>query len=133
MRKSYPPELLDGDELSYDEPGRCGGLDSHSHHYRVVARTGYFELVVRHGGGEERVSLGPKKVLADALATLDSTARYWMLNTIYHAYRDGEHRGTEESNSRWRQAAADKRIKVRKVRGSSTVKVSIEPKALLAF
>ena len=61
VRESDPPELRDGDELIYDEPGRCGGLDSHSHHYRVVARTGYFELLVRHGGGEDRVSLAPRR------------------------------------------------------------------------
>jgi hypothetical protein len=131
VRESGPPELRDDDELIYDEPGRCCGLDSHSHHYRVVARTGYFELLVRHGGGEDRISLGPKKVLADAFAALDSTERYWILNTIYHAYRDGKRRGAEESDSRWRQAAAEKRIKVRKVRGSATVKVSIETKVLL--
>ena len=28
VRESDPPELCDGDELIYDEPGRCGGLDS---------------------------------------------------------------------------------------------------------
>jgi hypothetical protein len=79
-----------------------------------VACIGYFELLVRHGGGQNRASLGPKKVLADAFAALDSTERYWILNAIYHAYRDGKRRGTEESDSRWRQAAADKRIKVRR-------------------
>jgi len=131
VRQPYAPELCDGDELTYDEPGRCGGLDSHSHHYSVVARTGSFELLVRHGGGEDRTSLGPKKVLATAFSILDSTARYWMLNAIYHSYRDGKRRGTEESNSRWRLAAAEKRIKVRKVRGSATMKVSIVPQVLL--
>lgn len=54
-----PPDLREGDELLYDEPGRCGGLDSHSYHLRVVrARYGGCVLLVRHGGGDEAVNLG---------------------------------------------------------------------------
>ena len=32
-----PPDLRPGETLVYDEPGRCGGMDSHSFHYRVVS------------------------------------------------------------------------------------------------
>lgn len=34
VRPVDPPLLNDDDQLLRDEPGRCGGLDSHSHHYR---------------------------------------------------------------------------------------------------
>ena len=35
-----PPMLEDGDVLLFDEPGRCGGMDSHCHHYRLVKSHG---------------------------------------------------------------------------------------------
>jgi hypothetical protein len=36
VRPVNAPSLNDNDQLLRDEPGRCGGLDSHSHHYRLV-------------------------------------------------------------------------------------------------
>jgi len=129
VRERYPPALRDGDMLLYDEPGRCGGIDSHSHHYRVVlGASRVMELLVCHGGGQESIPLRTKSTLLSAFADLDSTARYWALNAIYHAYWDGRKRGTEDSDTRWREAAAEKRIKVRKVRGSNAVRVWVAPK-----
>jgi hypothetical protein len=118
-----PPALLDGDKLLADEPGRCGGSDSHSHHYRLVKNCGLV-LLVRHGGGDERMRLaGP---IADTLLNLDSTSRYWLLNAMYHAYSDGGHEARSATASTWRKAAAEKRIKTRKQRGTDRVKVWIE-------
>lgn len=127
-----PPSLLDDDMLIYDEPGRCGGIDSHSYHYRVVrAKWGGLALLVRHGGGDERQRLsGGEKTIAATFAGLDSTARYWMLNAIYHAHSDGEEKGAHEVNDRWRKAAAEKRIKTRKMPGRDSVKVWIEPELI---
>lgn len=120
-----PPTLSDADRLLADEPGRCGGADSHCHHYRLVkGYSGTIWLLVKHGGGDERVRLsGP---IADTLLALDSTGRYWMLNTIYHAYSHGKREGSGEVDSTWRKAAAEKRIKTRKQRGGDGVKVWIE-------
>ena len=33
-----PPALDEYETLLYDEPGRCGGLDAHCHHYRVASQ-----------------------------------------------------------------------------------------------
>jgi hypothetical protein len=63
-REVDPPELADGDVLLCDEPGRCGGLDSHCHHYRVVQHYGSVELLVRHGGGQERIRLSNARGIA---------------------------------------------------------------------
>ena len=53
-----PPALEEGDTLLWDEPGRCGGIDAHSHHFRLVKRQwGGLSLLVRHGGGDARLSL----------------------------------------------------------------------------
>jgi hypothetical protein len=120
-----PPELKPGDQLLRDEPGRCGGSDSHSHHYRLVKVPIFGPiLLVRHGGGQERIKLsGP---ILDTLLSLDSTALYWTLGAIYHAYSDGANQARSVTASTWRKAAAEKRIKTRKVRGSDSVKVWIE-------
>jgi hypothetical protein len=123
-----PPELSDGETLVRDEPGRCGGLDSHSHHYRLVsASMGRFYLLVRHGGGDDRVSL--YKPEAEALKALDSTACYWVMNAIMHANGDGRREARQTTEATWRKAAAEKRIKTRKVRNSTGVKVWIETAA----
>lgn len=119
-----PPAIGDADVLLFDEPGRCGGIDSHCHHYRLV-KNGGTSLLVRNGGGQERFYLSlPNRV---DLSALDSNTRYWIFNAIYHARSDGRRGGEESESSRWRQAAAEKRIQVRKIRGKNQVKVSIKP------
>ena len=127
VRRPDAPELLEGQSLLHDEAGRCGGLDSHCHHYRVVQWHSSLYLLVRHGGGDESFRLCTTESLLDSLSALDSTARYWLLNAIYHAYSDGKKAGTEKTNNYWRTAAAEGRIKTRKLRGQNAVKVSVEP------
>lgn len=124
-----PPDLQDGDVLLFDEPGRCGGLDSHSHHFRVVKYgCGSVALLVRHGGGDERIRLYPHRDLPKFLEAMDSNTRYWMLATIHSAHRDGASDATMTERTRWQTAAAEKRIKTRKhtSRGYRSVKVWIE-------
>lgn len=124
----HAPTLDEGETLLYDEPGRCGGgLDSHSYHYRVVrAKWGGLSLRVRHGGGEEVLRLSSDKTLAAPLAALDSTGRYWLLGAIYHAHSDAGHKARSETDAVWRTAAAEKRIKTRKLPRQGRVKVWIE-------
>jgi len=123
VREPNPPSLRDRDVLLYDEPGRCGGLDSHCHHLRVVRHCG-LALLVRHGGGEVRLRL--QSVLEPALAALDSTSRYWALLSIYHAHNDALRAGKQDADARWETAAAEGRIRTRKQRGSNAVRVWIE-------
>ena len=122
----HAPALQDDDTLLYDEPGRCGGLDAHSHHYRVVKRLGRLCLLVCHGGGEESLRLSHTPSLQETLARLDSTARYWLLHAIYYAHHDGAQQAYECAERKWRRAAAEKKIKTRKQRGGGSVKVWIE-------
>lgn len=119
------PDLREGDTLLADLPGRCGGSDSHSYHYRLVKSYGGLSLLVRHGGGDERIHYlaGP---LEQVLTTMDSTSLYWLLNAIYHAYSDGRREGQSKTAETWRKAAAEKRIKTRKQRGGDGVKVWVE-------
>lgn len=127
----YParaPELAEGDVLLWDEPGRCGGLDSHSHHYRLVRRYGSLSLLVAHGGGTERIAYVSLPNV-DALAALDSNARYWILGAIYHAHSDGAHKGWMDTREEYVNAFVQGRLKKRKSPGRDYHKVWIEPKA----
>lgn len=128
IRPVYPPELGEHDTQIYDEPGRCGGLDAHCHHYRVVKQFGSLFLLVQHGGGAERLRLHDTPSLIATLTALDTNSRYWLLHAIYYANSDGAKHAHEQTSRTWRQAAAEKRIKTRKQRGSASVKVWIEPK-----
>lgn len=127
VRKPDPPELADGDSLLFDEPGRCGGMDSHCHHFRVVAaQFGRFALLVRHGGGNERIDLPgyhPAVKMLPSLAELDTNARYWLLHLLYSVQRQAASEADRRTAMVWRKAAAEKRIKTRKKRGG--VEVSI--------
>ena len=120
-----PPALADNDVLLRDLPGRCGGQDSHSHHYCLVKSGASLNLLVRHGGGDERIRLsGP--VTNFILQSLNSTDCYWLLNAIHHAQSNAARDARDKEALRWRMAAADKRIRTRKLPARGTVKVWIE-------
>lgn len=127
-----PPVLLDGsDMLLRDEPGRCGGMDCHSHHFRFVKRSGAFHLFVTHGRGQEVIPLYalPKPVAA-LLTTTDSDTAYWLMYSLFYARSQGEKAGADEVRATWQRAAVEKRIKTRKCR--SYTKVWIEPQIVQA-
>jgi hypothetical protein len=83
-----PPALEENDTLLYDEPGRCGGCDAHSHHYRIIRRHGRMLLLVRHGGGDEAIVLHSVG-LDNVMRPLDTNSRYWLLHALYYAHHDG--------------------------------------------
>ena len=131
IRQPDPPEMMEGDILLMDEPGRCGGLDCHSHHFRLVQTRYRRALLVRHGGGDERILLGSTADLflksLPSLGSLGSNARFWLLHTLYSTHREAEESAKANEAARWRKAAAEKRIKVQKVRNQNMARVSIEP------
>lgn len=124
-----PPALLEGDTLLHDEPGRCyKGSDSHSYHL-ILVKEKYAgnALLVRHGGGDERISLGYSTHFAEMCEGMNSEERYKFLIRLYHFHYDARKKSASETDAKWRQAAADKRIKTKKNRGLDSVKVWIEP------
>ncbi len=135
-----PPAVGEGDTIVYDEPGRCGdGTDSHCHHYRLVRHDQgsdlfkpdpRYAILVRHGGGDERVDLprhdpGMKRLIL-ALEAMDSDGRYWTLNTLRRISSDSADAARQEERTRWATAAAEKRIKLKIRKGRVTV--DIEPR-----
>ncbi|MEN6534498.1 MAG: hypothetical protein ABFD89_12595 [Bryobacteraceae bacterium] len=132
------PVLSEGDTLIYDECGRCApkpqvkgrnSIDFHSHHFRLVKRDyGEICLLVRHGGGDERVKLGYSYTcIPELLEPMDSDGRYLMLHALYAAHYDAARQAREQEAAKWQQAAADKRIKTRRMPKQGYVKVWIEP------
>lgn len=129
-RLPHAPTLRDGDELLHDEPGRCGGLDCHSHHFRLVKCYGSYDVLVQHGGGDERFSLGVVgQRLVPSFDALDSNGRFWLMHTLYSIRASTQRETGEKVAQFWRKAAVEKRIKTRKLRGKGQVKVWIEPAA----
>lgn len=123
-----PPALQEDESLLFDEPGRCGGIDSHAYHYRVAKWHSIYFLLVRHGGGDERLRLHLYgRGLVEALTLMGSNTRYWILNETYQVHSDAKDEATAETSSTWRKAAAEKRIKTRKQPSRGVVKVWIEP------
>ena len=125
-----PPALRDDDKLIYDEPGRCGGIDCHSHHFRLVEWYASYNLLVRHGAGDERLMFPVTGgQLLPSLETMDSNTRYWLFHSIYSAYSDGRDRMRDELDAHWRAAAAEGRIRTRKLPKRGSVKVWIDAPA----
>jgi hypothetical protein len=127
VRPVHPPVLGEEDTLIYDEPGRCGELDCHSHHYQLVERYGSIFLAVQHGAGKESLRISDTKTLLSTLSNLDSNGRYWLFHAIYHAASEAARYAEQKTNGMWRMAAVNKRIKTRKSRSGGNTKVWIEP------
>lgn len=124
-----PSIALVSETVILDEPGRCGnGVgDCHSHHFTVVKQQyGGLVLLVRHGGGDERIALGYRCALIDLIEPLGTHERYKALHSIYNVASTAAKAARDKTLHTWQQAAAEGRIKTRKQRGSNTVKVWIE-------
>lgn len=128
---NYPvnaPDVPEDATILYDEPGRCGGIDAHSHHYRVVKElSGVVFLYVRHGGDEHLMMSAAAQTIMGALANMDSDARYWILSMMYHLASHAAWDAREKESGIWRKAAAEKRIKMHRQPRSTAVRVWIEP------
>ena len=105
VRQPNPPDLRDPEYLIYDEPGRCGGADSHCHHFRVTVDHGRVYLLVRHGGGDERMEFGWKSTTLPALAALDSNGRYWLLCSAFHGMKNAVRTARETERVDWESVA----------------------------
>lgn len=119
IRPVSPPALNEYETVLIDAPGRCGGIDSHSHHFIV---TSSHDLLVKHGGGEERIRISNSKAVLGAIDAATSIGvaehnAYWLLHAIYQAHHYGQIKGADTERGIWSQAAIDKRIKLRRRSG----------------
>lgn len=122
-----PPALPYGAAALYDEPGRCGiGCDSHSHHF-IFARSGLgFALLVRHGGGDESLTIR-KYFPVELLAAMTSDQRYRLFFSIYLAEKESRERAAGEEFFRWAKAVLQKRIKTNRRAGKVEILPEVRP------
>jgi hypothetical protein len=122
--QAAPPVVPEDEAVVYDEPGRCGGLDAHSHHF-IVTHRGLLRW--KHGGGEGAVRISGWPMVRTTLHALDSNARYWLLHALYQAYADGHRRGADEATTRWYSAIVEKRIKLSRRGGVVSARIVGDP------
>lgn len=131
------PTLDDGDVLLFSECGRVvkagtyghgqDDIDYRSHYFRIVKYGGGAYLLVKHGGGEERVQLDySASRVAQFFKPLDSSERYLLMHLFYNMHVKARREATEKTAADYRKAFAEGRLKKRKVRGSNNVKVWID-------
>jgi len=127
----------DDEVILFDEPGRVlgrmndsqpgGGVCCRSHYFRVTKpQFGRVTVRVKHGGGEESVALGFDGRIVDGLAMMDSDSRFRLLWAIMQTNADSKREGYKKADAHWERAAAEKRIRTRKLPGKNEVKVWIE-------
>lgn len=136
------PALKHGDVIMYDEPGRIvsrtpenrpgDGVDYRSHWYRLIKPAfGPWTLLVRHGGGDERVELGYDYNNFPAIFDpLTSNARYLLMNQLMLTHRAGENEGRDKTTYRYKKAFAEGRLKKRKLPKQEAFKIWIEEPAI---
>ena len=135
-REPSPPALHDGDRLLYDEPGRCGGLDSHCHHFVLVRDTrGNLVIRVRNGCGDSAVVIARNyspgsAVIEKQMAAMDSNGRYLFMQAIVTTHSNAITDARDEATNSWSLAAIEKRIKIRRRGGHKYV--SITPRVVVA-
>lgn len=133
------PEIEAGEIEIYSEHGRdlpCRddrrtyGVCFCSHWFKIVQEPhgGRYALLVKHGGGAERIRLGYESCggIVTAMAGMDSDTRYLMMHDLHKLYRETKSITAAEEATKWRSAFVFGRLKKRKVRGSNSVKVWIE-------
>lgn len=125
------PEVKWGDAEVFSEHGRIlNNTDYRSHWFVIGKNTSELScaLYVKHGGGEERVALGYTSGInaIKTLALLDNNSRYIMMHLLYRIHTEARRNAADDTAQIYRKAFAEGKLKKRKVRGSSSVKVWIE-------
>ena len=133
------PDLAEGDTLLYSECGRIikagtyghgrNGIDYRSHYFRIVAGahgSGCW-LLVKHGGGQERIKLDYSATrAAQFFEPFDSDARYLLMHMLFSVAREAADDERARTSARYKSAFVAGLLKKRKLRGQDAVKVWID-------
>lgn len=129
------PTIDETDKVIYDEPGRVLqsrlGKDTfvtYQSHYIVVVKHQYGgnSVYIKHGGGEERVSLSYYDDALESLAALSSDNRYLVLYMLYQAQKEASRNAEKQTEAKYRKAFVEGKLKKRKMPKQNAVKVWIE-------
>ena len=128
------PKTDEGDTVLYSEHGRILGKVDYRSHWLMMVHAPFdtLTLLVKHGGGQERINLGYKdrywEQMAKALEPMDSNSRYLMLYALYDLYTDTRRRASEMARAELKLAFVEGRLKKRKIKGQAAYKVKVEPR-----
>lgn len=131
------PHVGDDETCLFSEGGRIRdredgspGVTYQSFSFRVVKdKYGGVYLRVKHGAGEEQWQVDScERAVVEALSTLGSDGRYFILFAIMRAHQKSRQAAMDSTALEYRRAFAEGRLKKRKLRGQDLVKVWIERK-----
>ncbi len=126
------PKMQDTDVLKRSECGRIVfNIDYRSHWFVLVkGQFGGHALLVKHGGGEERIQMPMCNdgQLARIIASLNSDDAYLLMHHLFDIHKDARRAGESATATEYRHAFVDGRLKKRKHPAKGVVKVWIEPK-----
>ena len=126
------PDIEETDTIIFSECGRV--LDNvcyRAYYFRIVkAGFGGYYLLVKHGGGQERLHIGYRDRFIESLRQMDSDNRYFMIFTLYDTAKKARRDGETETASAYRMAHAEGRLKKRKLPGRDAFKIWIERKVV---
>ena len=124
------PTVLDGNTVVFDEHGRsCNNVDFKSHWFLLVKQQdGGYALLVKHGGGEERIPLGFAHTITGLLAcdSLTSDQRYLMMYLLFSTHKEAARQAEAKTASYYQVAFIEKRLK--KTKRNHRIYISIVPR-----
>ena len=131
------PAPDEGDTVIFSEFGRSlDNTNYKSHWFMLVSqRFGGYALLVKHGGGQERINLGylcffhkghPR--IIDTMKVMDTDDRYLMLHTFYDIHTDSRRAERDKVTAELKTAFVEGRLKKRKIKGQAAYKVKVEPR-----
>lgn len=108
------------DRLVVSEHGRIVGRTDYRSHWLCIVKQEYggYVLLVKHGGGEERIGLGfayRMDPVLRGMEAMDSDTRYLTMYALYEMHRDA----VSATDAKWRAAIAENRVERRRVRGGT--------------
>ena len=126
------PTPKDDEDVIFSEHGRIINNVCHRSFWFMLVKGKYHvALLVKHGGGQERIDLHHyHDENLRALSVLSSDDRFMVFSTMLAIKHDAEREAEDSTSARYRQAFAENRLHKRKNRGSNTVKIWIEPKGV---
>lgn len=124
------PTVLEGETVLRSECGRITHNIDYRSHWFILIKSAYTEhiLLVRHGGGEERIHLPicNANVLVSAIQSLGSDEAYIVMHQLFDIWQHSKRAGRDEATRRFQNAFIDGRLKKRRFPKQGIVKVWIE-------
>ncbi len=143
MSENYPdqlnpwrePKAREDENVIRSEHGRIAfNIDYRSHWFVLVQGPSkhQYAIMVKHGGGEERIQMPTVnfKEIAAVIAALPSDEAYLLMHQLYDIHKDAVREARRQTAKEYREAFVEGRLKKRKLPAQGTVKVWIEDPAV---